>query len=159
HLEGRRGERGGGAHRKGARRRAGGHDERLSPRRDTPERDRAARAGRPGPAAGGRREFPGGREMIFSGGISMAAERSETPWAKVRARIDGDELAIRGQGTEEYIRALARIAGSRTERVRRGPPNSPRRHAAILACMDLADEAYKLRQENKELEKLLEEAR
>ncbi|MFO7319745.1 MAG: cell division protein ZapA [Clostridia bacterium] len=89
----------------------------------------------------------------------MAAERSETPWVKVRVRIDGDELAIRGQGTEEYVRELARIVDSRIERVRRSHPNLPRHHAAILACMYLADEAYKLRQENKELEKLLEEAR
>lgn len=89
----------------------------------------------------------------------MALEQSQTPWVKVRVKIDGDELAIRGQGTEAYVRELARIVSSRIEAVRRDHPNLPRHHAAILACMYLADEAYKLRQENKELAQLLEEAR
>lgn len=89
----------------------------------------------------------------------MAQEQPQTPWVKVRVRIDGDELSIRGQASEEYVRELASIVNSRIEEVRRNHPNLPRHHAAILACLYLADEAYKLRQENKELSQLLEEAR
>jgi len=89
----------------------------------------------------------------------MAHEQPQAPWVKVRVRIDGDELSIRGQGSEAYVRDLARIVNQRIMDVRRTHPNLPRHHAAILACMYLADEAYKLRQENKELLQLLEETR
>lgn len=89
----------------------------------------------------------------------MAAERPEAPWVKVRVRIDGDELTIRGRGPESYVIELANRVNSRIQEVRRNHPNLARHHAAILAAMYLADEAYQLRQENHELTQLLEDVR
>ncbi|HLS90877.1 MAG TPA: cell division protein ZapA [Limnochordia bacterium] len=91
----------------------------------------------------------------------MAAERpgADASWVKVRVRIDGDELTIRGKGPESYVIELANMVNSRIEEIRRSHPNLARHHAAILAAMYLADEAYRLRQENRELTQILEEVR
>lgn len=89
----------------------------------------------------------------------MAVEQPEAPRVKVRVRIDGDELTIRGRGPDSYVIELAAIVNDRIQEVRRNNPNLPRHHAAILAALHLADEAHRLRQENTELTQILEEAR
>ena len=58
----------------------------------------------------------------------MAAERPEAPWVKVRVRIDGDELTIRGRGPESYVIELANRVNSRIQEVRRNHPNLARHH-------------------------------
>ena len=67
----------------------------------------------------------------------MAAERPgpDASWVRVRVRIDGDELTIRGKGPESYVIELADMVNSRIQ------------------------EAYRLRQENRELTQILEEVR
>lgn len=89
----------------------------------------------------------------------MTAERPEAPRVRVRVRIDGDELTIRGQGPDSYVIELAHMVDQHIQEVRRNHPNLPRHHAAILAALHLADQAYRLRKENEELTQILEEAR
>ena len=89
----------------------------------------------------------------------MAMEQPEAPRVKVRVRIDGDELTIRGRGPDSHVIELATIVDRRIQEVRRNHPNLPRHQAAILAAMHLADEAHRLRREIIELTQILEEAR
>lgn len=89
----------------------------------------------------------------------MTPEQPEAPRVRVRVRIDGDELTIRGRGPDSYVIELANMVDQRIQEVRRTNPNLPRHHAAILAALYLADEAYRLRKENEELTQILEEAR
>lgn len=89
----------------------------------------------------------------------MTVGPSEAPLVKVRVRIDGEELPIRGRGPDSYVVELANMVDRRIQEVRRNHPNLPRHHAAILAALHLADEVHRLRKENDELTQILEEAR
>lgn len=75
----------------------------------------------------------------------------------VRVRIAGDEYAIKGNGSPEYIKKLAELVDSYLNAVLERHPTLPRNRASILALLNLADDLEKQRQENRELRELLSE--
>lgn len=78
---------------------------------------------------------------------------------RAKVIICGEELMLKGSEPEAYLRHIAEVVGSHMERLRGLHPNLVRHRLAILTAIHLADEVEKLKMENKELLKALEEAR
>ena len=76
----------------------------------------------------------------------------------VRVQILGEEHIVRGQASEEYIKALAASVNERMVEVQKSNPLLPRYRVAILVALNLLNELEKLRAEHEELLALMEEA-
>jgi cell division protein ZapA len=76
----------------------------------------------------------------------------------VRVQILGEEHIVRGQASEDYIRALAASVNERLLEVQRNNPLLPRHRVAILVALNLLNELEKLKAEHGELLALMEEA-
>jgi cell division protein ZapA len=77
----------------------------------------------------------------------------------VRVQILGEEHIVRGQASEEYIKALAASVNERMVEVQKSNPLLPRYRVAILVALNLLNELEKLRAEHEELLALMEEAK
>ena len=77
----------------------------------------------------------------------------------VRVQIIGEEHIVRGQASEEYIKALAASVNERMVEVQKSNPLLPRYRVAILVALNLLNELEKLRAEHEELLALMEEAK
>jgi cell division protein ZapA len=77
----------------------------------------------------------------------------------VRVHILGEEHIVRGQASEEYIKALAASVNERMVEVQKSNPLLPRYRVAILVALNLLNELEKLRAEHEELLALMEEAK
>ena len=76
----------------------------------------------------------------------------------VRVTILGEEHLIKGDAPVEYIKKLANYVDAHLRNIHNNNPTLPRRKAAILAALNIADELERLRKEHNELLQLLEEA-
>lgn len=71
--------------------------------------------------------------------------------------ILGQKYTIKGDAPEEYIRELAAFVDKKLKEVYTASPNITPVKATILVALDIADELYKLRSEQDELAKHIEE--
>jgi len=76
----------------------------------------------------------------------------------VKVRIGGEEYAVRGHASEQYIRELGKVVDEKIREVQKTSPNLTRHRMAILAAINLADELLTVKAEYQELLKIMEEA-
>ena len=82
----------------------------------------------------------------------------EQQLTSVRVQILGEEHVLKGRGSDEYIKNLAKLVDARVEEIQRNNPMLPRYQVAILVAINIANELEKLKAEHQELLALLEEA-
>lgn len=87
------------------------------------------------------------------------AEGAKRDKTRVRVIIGGEEFVLRGDAPTEYIQQVAETVDETFSRLQALYPNVPRHRVAVLTALHLADEINRLRQENDELTKLLEEVK
>ncbi|MEW6571123.1 MAG: cell division protein ZapA [Nitrospirota bacterium] len=71
--------------------------------------------------------------------------------------ILGQKYTIKGDAPEEYIKELASYVDKKLKEVQSMVPNITPVKATILAALDIADELFKLRNEQNELARHIEE--
>lgn len=71
--------------------------------------------------------------------------------------ILGQKYTIRGDAPEEYIKQLAAFVDKKLKEVYNAVPNVTPVKASILAALDIADELFKLKNEQEELAKNIED--
>jgi cell division protein ZapA len=71
--------------------------------------------------------------------------------------ILGQKYTIKGDAPEEYIRELAAFVDKRLKEVYNASPNITPVKATILVALDIADELFKLRSEQDEMARHIEE--
>ncbi len=71
--------------------------------------------------------------------------------------ILGQKYTIKGDAPEEYIRELATFVDKKLKEIYSVSPNLTPVKASILAALDIADELFRLRNEQEELTKHIEE--
>ncbi len=75
----------------------------------------------------------------------------------VEIRILGQNYSIKTEEDEAYIKALARHVDERLKEIYSTAPNVNHVKAAIMAAFGIADELFKLRMEQENLDKMIEE--
>ncbi len=71
--------------------------------------------------------------------------------------ILGQKYTIKGDAPEEYIKELATFVDKKLKEIYSVSPNITPVKASILAALDIADELFRLRNEQEELAKHIEE--
>ena len=71
--------------------------------------------------------------------------------------ILGQKYTIKGDEPEEYIRELASFVDGKLKEVYNAAPNITPVKATILAALDIADELFKMKNEQEQLTKNIEE--
>lgn len=72
--------------------------------------------------------------------------------------ILGQKYTIKGDEPEEYIRELASFVDKKLKEVYSSAPNITPVKASILAALDIADELFKIKNQQEELTKIEEKA-
>ena len=71
--------------------------------------------------------------------------------------ILGQKYTIKGDAPEEYIRELASYVDKKLKEVYNASPNLTPVKASILAALDIADELFKIQNQQEEIAKHIEE--
>jgi cell division protein ZapA len=71
--------------------------------------------------------------------------------------ILGQKYTIKGDAPEEYITELASFVDKKLKEVYNASPNITPVKASILAALDIADELFKMRNQQEEMTKHIEE--
>ncbi|TAN42484.1 MAG: cell division protein ZapA [Nitrospirae bacterium] len=71
--------------------------------------------------------------------------------------ILGQKYTIKGDASEEHIKKLANFVDTRMKEVYNATPGIAPLKAAILASLDIADELHKLREEQENIARNIEE--
>lgn len=71
--------------------------------------------------------------------------------------ILGQKYTIKGDAPEEYIKELADYVDKKLKEVYTASPNMTPLKASILASLDIADELFKLKKEQEQMTKHIEE--
>jgi len=71
--------------------------------------------------------------------------------------ILGQRYTIKGDAPEEYIKELASYVDGKLKEVHSASPNITPVKASILAALDIADELFRLKNEQEDLTKAIEE--
>jgi cell division protein ZapA len=71
--------------------------------------------------------------------------------------ILGQKYTIKGDAPEEYIRELASYVDKKLKEVFNAVPNVTPVKASILAALDIADELFRLRNQQEEMARHIEE--
>ncbi len=71
--------------------------------------------------------------------------------------ILGQKYTIKGDASEEYIRELATFVDKKLKEIYSVSPNITPVKASILAALDIADELFRLKSEQEEFAKHIEE--
>jgi cell division protein ZapA len=75
----------------------------------------------------------------------------------VEVYILGQRYTIKGDAPEEHIRKLASYVDNKLKEVYNSSPNISPVKASILAALDIADELFRLKNEQEEMTKYIEE--
>jgi len=76
---------------------------------------------------------------------------------KVEAKIDGKVYIIKGNASEEHIKAVAEYVDKKIKMITKNRPNLSRSKATVLAALNITDELFRLNREYEELLNLLDE--
>lgn len=71
--------------------------------------------------------------------------------------ILGQKYTIKGDAPEEYIRELAAYVDKKLKEVHNASPNITPVKASILAALDIADELFRMKNQQEEMTKYIEE--
>ena len=75
----------------------------------------------------------------------------------VEVYISGQRYNIKGDAPEEHIRKLASYVDNKLKEIYSSSPNITPVKASILTALDIADELFKLKNEQEEMTKYIEE--
>jgi cell division protein ZapA len=75
----------------------------------------------------------------------------------IEVYILGQKYTIKGEASEEHIRKLAAFVDNKLKEVHNTAPNIAPVKASILAALNIADELFKLKNEQEEMDKYIEE--
>ncbi len=75
----------------------------------------------------------------------------------VEVQILGQSYSIKTDEDDEYIRSLARYVDEKLKEIYSVAPNVNQGKAAVMAAFGIADELFKVRMEQKDLDRLIEE--
>jgi cell division protein ZapA len=75
----------------------------------------------------------------------------------VEVRILGQSYSIKTDENEEYIRSLAQYIDERLKEIYSVAPNVSQTKATVMAAFGIADELFKLRMEQQDLDRMIEE--
>lgn len=74
-------------------------------------------------------------------------------------KIMGDDYIIRGHDSIEYMQEIVAYIENTIEIISKANPRLNKSQVLLFSALKIADELHKLRQENKFLEELIEEAK
>lgn len=75
----------------------------------------------------------------------------------IEVQILGQSYTIKTDEDEEYIKSLARYVDEKLREVYSFSPNITNLKAAIISALGIADELFKLRRQQEDLDKFIEE--
>ncbi|UCE72051.1 MAG: cell division protein ZapA [Nitrospiraceae bacterium] len=75
----------------------------------------------------------------------------------VEVQILGQSYSIRTDEDEAYIKSLARYIDDKLKEIYSAAPNVNQTKATVMAAFGIADELFKLRMEQQDLDRLIEE--
>ena len=75
----------------------------------------------------------------------------------VEVRILGQSYSIKTEENEEYIRSLAQYVDEKLKEIYSVAPNVSQNKATVMAAFGIADELFKLRMEQQDLDRMIEE--
>lgn len=75
----------------------------------------------------------------------------------VEVQILGQNYSIKTDENESYVKSLARYVDEKLKEIYNVAPNVNHVKAAIMAAFGIADELFKIRMEQEELDKMIEE--
>lgn len=75
----------------------------------------------------------------------------------VEVRILGQSYSIKTDENEEYIRSLAQYVDEKLKEIYSVAPNVSQNKATVMAAFGIADELFKLRMEQQDLDRMIEE--
>jgi cell division protein ZapA len=75
----------------------------------------------------------------------------------VEVKILGQSYSIKTDENEEYIRSLARYLDEKLKEIYSVAPNVSQTKATVMAAFGIADELFKLRMEQQDLDRMIEE--
>jgi len=75
----------------------------------------------------------------------------------IEVRILGQSYTIKTDEDEEYIKSLAQYVDEKLREVYSFSPNITNLKAAIISALGIADELFKLRRQQEDLDKFIEE--
>ncbi len=75
----------------------------------------------------------------------------------VEVRILGQSYSIKTDENEEYIRSLAQYVDEKLKEIYNVAPNVSQAKATVMAAFGIADELFKLRLEQQDLDRMIEE--
>jgi cell division protein ZapA len=67
----------------------------------------------------------------------------------VRVRIFDKEYNLKANEDEEYLKTIAAYVDNKVRRIASSIPERENEQISILACLNIADELYKLREKNR----------
>ena len=88
---------------------------------------------------------------------SPSNQNNERVMNSIEVYILGQKYTIKGDASEEHIRKLASFVDEKLKEVHNNAPNISPVKASILAALNIADELFKLRDEQEEMDKYIEE--
>jgi len=75
----------------------------------------------------------------------------------VEIQILGQSYSIKTDENEEYIRSLARYVDEKLKEIYSVAPNVSQTKATVMAAFGIADELFKLKMEQQDLDRMIEE--
>ncbi len=75
----------------------------------------------------------------------------------VEVRVLGQSYSIKTDENEEYIRSLAQYVDEKLKEIYSVAPNVSQTKATVMAAFGIADELFKLRMEQQDMDRMIEE--
>ena len=75
----------------------------------------------------------------------------------IEVQILGQSYAIKSDEDEAYVKALARYVDEKLKEIYSVAPNISQTKATVMAAFGIADELFKLRMEQEDIDRMIEE--
>ena len=75
----------------------------------------------------------------------------------IEVQILGQSYAIKSDEDEAYVKSLARYVDEKLKEIYSVAPNISQTKASVMAAFGIADELFKLRMEQEDLDRMIEE--
>lgn len=76
---------------------------------------------------------------------------------RVKVMIYGEEFKLKGSMNPSYMQKVAEFVDTKMKELSRTNPRLNHQKVAVLTCLNLTDELFKLQEDFKELEKMIDE--
>ena len=90
----------------------------------------------------------------YTAGSVSAAERNRYSMRTIEVKILGQRYKVRSDEGEDYIKSLAQFVNEQILQVQRSSQTVATHNVAILAALHIADDLFKVREENGLIKKI-----